>query len=140
MDALNIIKNSGLRSTPGRKKIISILIESQTALSEVDLEKQLASFCDRTTIYRTLNTLLEHGIVHKLIDTDGSNKYVLNKPADPSSPDHIHFKCHECGTVECLENFPDQHLHLPEGYKKLYTNFVVVGVCDHCNESENQPI
>lgn len=137
MDALRIIKKSGLRSTPGRKKIINILLTSQTALSEVDLEKQLASLCDRTTIYRTLNTLLENGIVHKLVDTDGSNKYVLNKSTGSSNTDHIHFKCQECGTVECLENFPEQHLHLPEGYKKLYTNFVVVGVCYHCNESEN---
>lgn len=137
MDASNIIKNCGLRLTFSRKKIINILIESQSALSEVDLEKQLASICDRTTIYRTLHTLLENGVVHKLVDTDGSNKYVLNKTSAHSNDDHIHFKCNECGTVECLENFPDQHLHLPEGYKKLYTNFVVVGVCEHCNESEN---
>lgn len=136
MDASNIIKNCGLRLTSSRKKIINILIESQSALSEVDLEKQLASICDRTTIYRTLNTLLENGLVHKLVDTDGSNKYVLNKNSAQPNDDHIHFKCNECGTVECLENFPEQHLHLPNGYKKLYTNFVVVGVCDHCNESE----
>lgn len=137
MDAAHIIKNCGLRLTSSRKKIINILIESQTALSEVDLEKQLASLCDRTTIYRTLNTLLENGLVHKLVDTDGSSKYVLNKNTAQPNDDHIHFKCNECGTVECLENFPDQHLHLPDGYKKLYTNFVVVGVCDHCNEREN---
>lgn len=137
MDASSIIKNYGLRLTSSRKKIIHILMESQTALSEVDLEKQLTSICDRTTIYRTLNTLLENGIVHKLVDTDGSNKYVLNKNNAQTNDDHIHFKCSECGNVECLENIPDQHLQLPEGYKKLYTNFVVVGVCDHCNESEN---
>lgn len=135
MDALHIIKNSGLRLTSSRQKIITILIKSQTALSEIDLEKQLTS-CDRTTIYRTLNTLLENGIVHKLIDTDGSNKYVLNRSWESSHPDHIHFKCNECGIVECLENLSDQQLKLPEGYKKLYINFVVVGVCDHCNESE----
>ncbi len=72
MEASTIIKNSGLRLTSSRKKIINILIKSQTALSEVDLEKRLSSVCDRTTIYRTLNTLLENGIVHKLVDTDGS--------------------------------------------------------------------
>ncbi len=135
-DALTIIRNSGLRITPSRKKIINIFLKSQHALSEGDLEKQLAADCDRTTIYRTLHTLSEHDILHKLIDTDGSTKYVLNRETNQPHDEHIHFKCNECGTVECLEHVPDQHLILPEGYKKLYTNFVVVGVCDHCNDSE----
>ncbi len=132
MEASTIIKNSGLRLTSSRKKIISILIKSQTALSEVDLEKRLASVCDRTTIYRTLHTLLENGIVHKLIDTDGSGKYVLNR-GDATSAEHIHFKCNECGAVKCLEDSLDQYLNLPQGYQKLYTNFVVVGVCAPCH-------
>lgn len=136
-DAITIIRNSGLRVTPHRKNIINIFIKSQHALSESDLEKQLATLCDRTTIYRTLHTLSENDILHKLIDTDGSTKYVLNRETNQPHDEHIHFKCNECGTVECLENLSDQHLVLPEGYKKLYTNFVVVGVCDHCNDSEN---
>lgn len=137
MDITEILKQAGLRITSSRKKIIEILMNSQGALSEIDLEKRLAAHCDRTTIYRTLHTLLEKGLVHRLVDMDGVNKYVLNTDEDQLDEEHAHFKCNHCGTIFCLPESPAQQIDLPKGYSKLDTNFLVIGVCNDCNRVNN---
>lgn len=137
METTKILKKAGLRITSSRKKIIDILMQSQGALSEIDLEKKLADDCDRTTIYRTLHTLLEKDLVHRLIDMDGVSKYVLNTEPEESLSEHAHFKCNHCGTIYCLPESPTQQVRLPEGYSKLNTNFLVIGVCQDCNTTDN---
>lgn len=137
MNTTKILKQAGLRVTSSRKKIIEILMHSQGALSEIDLEKQLSAHCDRTTIYRTLHTLLEKELVHRLVDMDGVNKYVLNTEEKALAEEHAHFKCNHCGTIYCLPESPAQQIDLPEGYSKLDTNFLVIGVCQDCNSFNN---
>lgn len=137
METTEILKKAGLRVTASRRKIIEILIESQGALSEIDLEKQLAADCDRTTIYRTLNTLLEKEMVHRLVDMDGVNKYALNTATDKETAEHAHFKCNHCGIISCLPVSPSQQISLPKGYSKLESNFLVIGVCQDCNSTDN---
>lgn len=136
-DTTEILKQAGLRITSSRKKIIEILKNSQGALSEIDLEKRLSTHCDRTTIYRTLHTLLEKGLVHRLIDMDGVNKYVLNTEEGQLNEEHAHFKCNNCGTIFCLPESPAKMIELPKGYSKLDTNFLVIGVCQDCNRVNN---
>lgn len=135
METQEILKKAGLRVTSSRKKIIEILSQSQGALSEVDLEKKMADDCDRTTIYRTLHTLLEKSLVHHLVDMDGVNKYVLNTQDVKPDQEHAHFKCNDCGMVFCLPESPKQQITLPEGYRQLDTNFLVIGVCQDCNST-----
>jgi len=137
MEITDILKKAGLRVTSSRKKIIEILLHSQGALSEIDLEKKLATHCDRTTIYRTLHTLLENDLVHRLVDMDGVNKYVLNTKESDLAEEHAHFKCNHCGTIYCLPESPAKQIDLPEGYSKMDTNFLVIGVCHDCNSVNN---
>lgn len=137
METTEILKKAGLRITDSRKKIIDIFKESQGALSEIDLERQLEAHCDRTTIYRTLNTLLEKALVHRLVDMDGVSKYVLNADEEQDDSEHAHFKCNHCGTIYCLPESPAQQINLPEGYSKLDSNFLVIGVCQDCNSTDN---
>lgn len=132
MNASEILKMHQLRVTSHRLKILQMLAESQCALSEHDLELTLPHHCDRTTIYRTLNTFFEEEIVHKLVDTDGTTRYIYNEKKY-HLPEHVHFKCHECGVISCLENVSLEPLALPEGYTKTASNFLVVGVCNNCN-------
>ncbi|MFP4089703.1 MAG: Fur family transcriptional regulator [Cyclobacteriaceae bacterium] len=136
MKTSEILREAGLRNTSSRRIIIELLLNADTALSEVDLEKILASECDRTTIYRTLNTLLENKLVHRLVDMDGVSRYVLNNQQQAVVSDHVHFKCNACGTISCLPENPSHEIRLPEGYHMLDTNFLVIGVCNDCNSSD----
>lgn len=132
MKVSEILKKHQLRITANRLKILQLLAESQCALSEHDLEIELFDNCDRTTIYRTLNTFFDEHIVHKLVDIDGTTRYIYNEKKY-HSPEHVHFKCNECGVISCLENVSIEQVRLPEGYTKTAANFLVVGVCNGCN-------
>ncbi len=134
MNPSEILKTHQLRITANRIKILRMLAESRCALSEHDLEVELDDNCDRTTIYRTLNTFFDERIVHKLVDIDGTTRYIYNEKKH-GRPEHAHFKCNDCGTISCLENLSAEQLPLPKGYTKTTTNFLVVGVCNHCNIS-----
>jgi Fur family ferric uptake transcriptional regulator len=136
MNVVTILKQAGLRNTASRRKIIELLFQADTALSEVDLEKSLARDCDRTTIYRTLHTLLDKQLVHRLVDMDGVSRYVLNGQKKNTRTDHAHFKCNACGTISCLPESPAREISLPEGYYVQDTNFLVIGVCNDCNSSK----
>ena len=69
-----ILKNSGLSVTSSRKKILEVFLSADTALEHQDIEK-IATQYDRVTIYRTLQTFLDKGIIHPIPTTDNSIKY-----------------------------------------------------------------
>ncbi|BDD06392.1 Fur family transcriptional regulator [Aureibacter tunicatorum] len=137
MKSSEIFKKYDLRVTKCRRAIIDMLEESDCALAHSDLEEQLKEF-DRVTLYRTLNTFLEIGIVHKVLDDHGVAKYALcNDSCDGAkkqhSHEHVHFKCKICDKTTCIDSVEVPEISLPEGFKVEETNILIVGVCKFCN-------
>ncbi|PWJ44839.1 Fur family transcriptional regulator [Sediminitomix flava] len=134
--SLGILQKNKLRKTPSREKILDIFMQSEVALSENDIEHQLSEFCDRATIYRTLKTFLEHGLVHKVMDENNLVKFAYCKEGSCSdhehNHDHVHFKCKKCGNTVCMEEHPIQKLNLPEGYQTDEVNLLIIGTCPNC--------
>ena len=85
-----ILQNRSLRQTQSRQDILQVFIAEDRALSEPELEKAIQGRCDRVTIYRTLATFLEKGILHKVLDDTGAMKYALCAPECHSNHDHQH--------------------------------------------------
>ncbi len=136
--ALHILQNHQLRQTSSRAEILDMFILHQGALSEPEIERGMKDNCDRVTIYRTLNTFLEKGILHKVLDDSGAMKYALCAPGcgegDAHNHDHVHFKCEKCGLTNCLENARLPKIALPPGYKAREVNVLIQGVCPACEE------
>lgn len=108
------------------------------ALSENNLEDHLSGICDRATIYRTLKTFIEKGILHRVIDENSIVKYAMCNSNHCSehehSHDHVHFKCQKCGDTECMDDLPIHAVKLPQGYSINETNYLIVGICKNCNK------
>lgn len=129
-----ILKSHNLRVTDCRLDVVQFFLEEKTALSQVDLENQFQQY-DRVTLYRTLNSFLESGILHKIPNSQGAASYGVCH--DTCSPDHhnhnhIHFKCNNCGQIECLDDKSVPEVNLPEGYIIETVNMIVDGVCVKC--------
>src|SRR5688572_16924407 len=91
-----LLKNFKLRSTPNRQAILHVFLSKDYALSHADIEKEVESNLDRVTVYRTLKTFLTRGLIHKVLDDEGSLKYALcadNCTTAHHHHDHVHFKC-----------------------------------------------
>lgn len=130
------LKNYQLRTTACRESVLETFQTRQSALSHGDLEAALKDkHFDRVTIYRTLKTFLEKGIIHKIPDDEGL-RYALcreNCVDDDHHHDHVHFKCNECGETNCLEDLLVPAVKLPEGYQAQEVNLLIQGLCEKCS-------
>lgn len=137
MDAASnqLLKNFKLRSTPSRQAILGLFLNKDYALSHGDIEKEVENYLDRVTVYRTLKTFLTRGLIHKVLDDEGSLKYALCADTCTSAHhhhDHVHFKCTSCGQTNCLDVVIPL-IKLPRGYKAEETNLLIQGICGHCS-------
>ena len=132
---LDILKKNQLSVTDGRKKILELFLKSEGALAHSDIEKNTDASFDRVTVYRTLQTFVEKGIIHNIPTTDNSILYALCKAdceAGHHHDNHVHFICDECGKIICLDDVTIPAVKLPKGFKPTHTKMVVNGVCNDC--------
>ncbi len=131
-----ILKTYGLSITDSRKQILELFLASTGALAHADIEKKIAASFDRVTIYRTLQTFVEKGIIHTIPTADNSVKYALCKDectAGHHHDNHIHFICDNCNVTYCLDHVTVPTVHLPNGFTAKQTDLVVSGICQNCN-------
>lgn len=132
----HILKHHDLRITQVRLEILQYFQANKNALSHADLENYFDKKQDRVTIYRTLTSFLEKGLLHKIPDDSGVAKYGLCHHDDKEhthDDDHVHFKCKKCEKIECLHTLEIPKLNLPKKYKMESANLLIEGICSICN-------
>lgn len=134
-NTVSLLKQHNLRNTEARVAVLNAFINQPHALSHGDVEREVGEQIDRVTIYRTLTSFMEKGLLHKVPVDDGSTRYALCDHCDhhQHEDNHIHFKCTVCDTTQCLDELPIPQVKLPQGYTLTETNFLVQGVCKGCN-------
>jgi Fur family transcriptional regulator, ferric uptake regulator len=134
-DALDILKRNHLSNTDSRRAILEIFLQSHNALAHHDIEKKTGEKFDRVTVYRTLQTFIDKGIVHIIPTAENAVLYALchEECAEGHHHDnHIHFICDKCGKTTCLDETAIPNISLPKGYKQAQVNVVVNGICRDC--------
>lgn len=125
-----------LRNTPVRNAVLSAFYEvSGTALASRDIETALSDL-DRITLYRTLKSFEQNGLIHQVIDGTGVTKYALctHQCNDEAHHDvHAHFFCVSCEQTFCLENTKVSQPSLDKGFKVNSAQLVLSGVCSSCS-------
>lgn len=134
-EVTQILKQNRLSITGSRQKILELFLLSDGALSHADIEKNTGESFDRVTVYRTLQTFVEKGIIHLIPTTDNSIKYALCK--NDCAPgrhhdNHVHFICGECEKTICLDDVNIPVVKLPGGFTPTHSEMVVTGTCGEC--------
>ena len=70
------LAEKNINPTAMRILVLNSLSQKKSAVSLTDIEKTLET-ADRTTIYRTLKTFAEKGLIHIIDDGTGLPKYAL---------------------------------------------------------------
>ena len=134
MDSVKkILHEKGLKATQTRVSLLHILNNYKGAMPYSLLQKELQPI-DRVTLYRTLEALLDKGIIHKAYQENNDTYYAIcDHKCDDSEHkhEHIHFKCTECDTVSS-EDIPVE-LQLPD-FKIDKVAINIEGVCKKCND------
>jgi Fur family transcriptional regulator, ferric uptake regulator len=136
-DIKDILKRNNLSVTGSREKILSLFLNQQGALAHGDIEKKAGEKFDRVTVYRTLQTFLEKGIIHAIPTADNSIRYALCKDdcSEGHHHDHhVHFVCTNCQNTYCLDDVVTPEVKLPKGYVSSQIEVVVEGVCKVCSQ------
>ena len=137
-DIKEILKRSQLSVTASREKILHLFLEQTGALAHGDIEKKAGEKFDRVTVYRTLQTFVEKGIIHTIPTADNSIRYALCKDdcaAGHHHDQHIHFVCAHCKNTYCLDDIVTPDIKLPKGYSSSHIEVVVEGVCKECSNA-----
>ncbi len=132
---LDILKKNQLSVTAGRKKILELFLSSPGALAHADIEKNTDAAFDRVTVYRTLQTFVDKGIIHNIPTSDNSILYALCKDKCEQGhhhDNHVHFICDKCNKTICLDDVTIPEVRLPKGFRPKHAEMVVSGVCDDC--------
>ena len=136
-NSLDILKKNHLSVTDSRKQILELFFESPGALAHADIERKAGEKFDRVTVYRTLQTFVEKGIVHTIPTADNAILYALCKDCDEEHhhDDHVHFVCRSCNTTICLDDIVSPDINLPQGYAADDVQVVINGICKDCNRN-----
>ena len=130
-----LLESKDIRVTAMRLLIYKFLAEKEIAVTLSDIENAFEK-ADRTTLYRTVKTFEEKGIVHQIDDGTGITKYALCKQGcscDIKTDLHLHFHCTDCGETVCLTDHKIPQIKVPEGFISENVNLVVKGICDKCS-------
>ncbi len=120
------------KPTSMRILIYDFLESQKSAVSISDIEKQLVT-ADRTTIYRTLKTFEEKGIVHHIEEHNISMYLLCHDGCDEKSHKdwHLHLYCKICKRTFCRED-----VILPETIQGDFRideiRFFAKGICEQC--------
>lgn len=136
MDASTLLKKAGLKLTPIRLKMIEIFNTCSHALPQHEIEGRFEGI-DRITLYRTLKSFEEKGIIHKITDLDGNSKFAMCETRCVEDHvhdhhDHIHFECEECHLTFCVENINIPNIEVPDKFLVTGQNITITGKCEHC--------
>lgn len=132
-----ILNSHGLKSTMPRMEVLEVFFLQTKAISFGQLLKATKKTVNRVTIYRTLHSLEEIGLIQRIAGPNHNQQYALSfsekDHLDLSTRQHLYFSCVRCRTVSVLDRLNIPFIPVPESYLVQAINLTVTGICENCN-------
>lgn len=128
---LKDLKERGLKITPQRQLIAEVLQGNKEHPSAEEIYKkviEIAPTVSIATVYKTLNSLADLGIIQRIDVGDGKFHF------DPDIKPHSHFICIKCKKIYDIY----EEVALPEvgeEFKVLKGQAIYYGLCKDCKDS-----
>ncbi len=130
--AADICARRGARLTELRRRVLELVWEGHESVKAYDLLAGLGPRAKPPTVYRALDFLVAHGLVHKL---ESLNAYV-GCPRPQTAHEGQFLICDTCGTVDEIDS-PELNSQLVAraavaGFSPLRQTVEVHGLCAAC--------
>ena len=134
MNTTQLLRSNGLRRTQARKLVLDLMFQVPRPLSHQEIADEPAlSQLDRVTLYRTLTTLEQAGLLHRIQGVDGVWRFRGHAIQEGKcGGDHLHFLCLECKQMTCLPEQALPWVEAPEGAEVFGKQLLVYGRCAAC--------
>lgn len=131
----NLLKIKKIRETSFRLEVVSILQDFGKPISLEQLEEKLSKF-DRITLYRTIKTFIDKGLIHEILIQGESKRIALcshecKEEQHTHHLEHIHFFCENCKETFCIEEVDIPTITIPQ-YEVYSFEIQAKGVCKKC--------
>lgn len=128
-----MLKAAKLYCTKCRVAILKVLTKADKPLSQGQIAQRLGKNClNKVTIYRTLESFREAGLVHKAFLDKRAVHFELANHCS-SAQCHPHFTCKICGVTDCLIGLS---VPVVKGLKKGFVihrqQVQLEGLCPQC--------
>jgi Fur family ferric uptake transcriptional regulator len=136
-----LLRARGLRMTPQRRAIVAEIMRTQGHISPVALTRTVRATMpgvNRSTVYRTLATLEEAGVLRHSHLESGPEYHRSDEAG------HVHLVCGQCGKddelsldeVRGLQEMIRRH----HGFEADLSHFAITGLCQACRgAATNRP-
>jgi Fur family zinc uptake transcriptional regulator len=135
-----ICTKRGSRLTDQRRRVLELVWESHRPIKAYDLLKKLSEDTGRLqppTIYRALDFLREHGLIHKI---DSLNAYTGCRHPD-AGHDCFFIICRDCGNADecCSPELKSSITDTAAGHEFSIESITleISGQCNSCRRSES---
>ena len=133
-DRAKLLESKGIKITAVRELVAGVFLEKKHALSLFDIENSLP-WSDRVTLFRTIKTFEQQGLVHQINDGSSSLKYALCEEECKIKKHfdiHPHFHCENCSKTICLEKQELNIANIPNDLIVNSYSLVIKGLCEDC--------
>lgn len=125
------LKNRNIRISHQRLKVLEYISNNRShpTVEQIyrDLQKEIPTL-SKTTIYNTLNTLIDANLVKIISIEDNETRF------DTITENHGHFKCETCGKIYDfdidIDSFDTKDLN---GFMINNKDIFFKGICPKCN-------
>ena len=134
---LHSLRQNGLRITPQREMIVQAIAHSHRHLTAEQIYQQVQAHThtvNLATVYRTLDLLVEQGLIHRLHLGSGQIVYTSQ-----SHGPHVHLVCRQCGQVtdadSGLISGLSQQIQADYAFHADLQHISITGLCAGCQAS-----
>jgi len=137
---LGALRAAGLRLTPQRSAICQALAGNREHPTAQTLFEQLRVHhptLSRATVYNTLNTLVDAGLLLELASTGNRNAHF-----DPDVSPHVHLVCIACEQIDDMEDRAlaglARRVAQPSGFEVRRAGLAYYGLCPRCQKTQRR--
>jgi len=135
-----LLKQSGLRRTPGRIALLNAILQAKNPLSFQEIQHRVSGAgLNRVSVYRGLHAFVEAHLIHRIETGDRLWRFaaaVKENVKENRPQEHPHFTCRNCGIVECFPSMKMPEIReIRPGYTIERKEFNLQGICANCSKA-----
>lgn len=134
-----ILSKNHINRTKFRTDLLNLFYTSSKSLSVEDIMKFFSKSINKATVYRSLDSFENKGLIHRVPDSNNCKRYSLCKDNECSATSHNHnhghFICYSCNQTFCLEDIESPEIPSIKGFNIKELKLTFEGYCISCTKN-----
>ncbi|MBC8295874.1 MAG: transcriptional repressor [Pelagibacterales bacterium] len=131
-----ILSKNDISRTKFRTDLLNLFYTSKKSVSIEDVLKHFDYSINKVTVYRSLESFENKGLIHKVPDSNNLKRYSLcrEEECSPSTHNHNHghFICYDCNQTFCMQEIKFPDIKSVKGFYIQELKLTLEGYCQDC--------